>query len=248
MKWVDPGQCWGLHGHSTTHYLIMLFMFILSNTDNSYIPRSVLVALIDFSKAFNRINHSKVKVRLSDWGVPGRLLEILVSYLSGRSMILRYKGVNSLCHLMPGGSPQGTLLWVLIYLVYVSDIGMDLPEIPAVAPGTIDIPSVAYPPTTAITETEARLKFVDDLSIAECTSSNVSNQETLQKQLESINVSAKLHDMKLSLRKSKIMQFTLSKKHKLQPNITLEGANLDVVSETKLVGVTITDNCKWDTW
>ena len=124
---------------------------------------------------------------------------------------------------------------------------MDLPEIPAVAPGTIDIPSVAYPPTTAITETEARLKFVDDLSIAECTSSNVSNQETLQKQLESINVSAKLHDMKLSLRKSKIMQFTLSKKHKLQPNITLEGANLDVVSETKLVGVTITDNCKWDT-
>ena len=100
---------------------------------------------------------------------------------------------------------------------------------------------------TAITETEARLKFVDNLSIAECTSSNVSNQETLQKQLESINVSAKLHDMKLSLRKSKIMQFTFSKKHKLQPNITLEGANLDVVSETKLVGVTITDNCKWDT-
>ena len=114
-------------------------------TDNSSIPKSVLVALIDFSKAFNRINHSKVIVRLSDWGVPGRLLEILVSYLSGRSMILRYKGVNSLCHLMPGGSPQGTLLWKLIYLVYVSDIGMDLPEIPAVAPGTIDIPSGSLP-------------------------------------------------------------------------------------------------------
>ena len=110
MKRIDPGQCGGLHGHSTTHYLIMLYNFILSNTDNSYIPRSVLVALIDFSKAFNRINHSKVIVRLSDWGVPGRLLKILVSYLSGRSMILRYKGVNSLCHLMPGGSPQGTLL------------------------------------------------------------------------------------------------------------------------------------------
>ena len=116
----------------------MLYNFILSNTDNSSIPRSVLVALIDFSKAFNRINHSKVIVRLSDWGVPGWLLKILVSYLSGRSMILRYKGVNSLRHLMPGGSPQGTLLGVLIYLVYVSDIGMDLPEIPAaVAPATM---------------------------------------------------------------------------------------------------------------
>ena len=104
MKRIDPGQCGGLHGHSTTHYLIMLYNFILSNTDNSYIPRSVLVALTDFSKAFNRINHFKVMVRLSDWRVP-----------------------------------------------------------------------------TAITETEARLKFVDNLSIAECTSSNVSNQETLQK-------------------------------------------------------------------
>ena len=102
------------------------------------------------------------------------------------------------------------------------------------------------PTTTSITESEARLKFVDDLSIAECTPSNVTNQETLQTRLESINLLAKLHDIKLNLKKSKLMQFTFSRKQNILPNITLEGANLDFVNETKLLGLTITNNCKWD--
>ena len=56
---IDPGQFGGLKGHSTTHYLITLLDFILSHTDTSSVPKCVLVALIDFSKAFNRINQQK---------------------------------------------------------------------------------------------------------------------------------------------------------------------------------------------
>ena len=126
-----------------------------------------MLALIDFSKAFNRINHSKVIIRLSDWGVPGWLLRILISYLTGRSMILRYKGVDSARHLMPGGRPQGALLGVPLYLVYVSDIGMNLPPNPPQTQDTLDLPSVQSP-SPAITDLEARLKFFDDLSLAEC--------------------------------------------------------------------------------
>ena len=33
QKRIDPGQFGGLHGHSTNHYLIPLFYFILKNTD-----------------------------------------------------------------------------------------------------------------------------------------------------------------------------------------------------------------------
>ena len=65
-KRIDPGQYGGLRGHSTSHYLIQLYDFILSHTDNSRIPKAVIVALVDFSKAFNRIEHSKVITRLSD--------------------------------------------------------------------------------------------------------------------------------------------------------------------------------------
>ena len=59
-KIIDPGQFGGLKGHSTAHYLITLFDFILSKTENARIPRAGMDALIDFVKAFYQINHAKV--------------------------------------------------------------------------------------------------------------------------------------------------------------------------------------------
>ena len=266
---IDPGQFGGLSGHSTAHYLITLYNFILSNTDTTSIPKAVMVALIDFSKAFNRINHAKVIVRLSDWGVPGWLLKILVSYLTDRSMIIRYKGVQSSRHFMPGGSPQGALLGVLLYLVYVSDIGMDLPIIRQPVPDTIDLPSVTFPPTPAVTEQEARLKYVDDLSLAECVRLDTNlcsledqsgprlyhdrnglflppDKSVLQTRLEEVSRSAQFHDMKLNLKKTKVMPFNFTRKYDFLPNFSLDGIPLEVVYETKLLGITLTSDCRWD--
>ena len=66
-------------------------------------------------------------------------------------MIIGYKGVCSNRLLVPGGSPQGTLLGVLLYLVYVSDIVIDL--------------SQALPAVAGIEE--VGLKYVDELSLAQ---------------------------------------------------------------------------------
>ena len=46
------------------------------------LPHAVMVALIDFKKGFNRLNHNKIITHLSDWGVPGWILKILCSYLT----------------------------------------------------------------------------------------------------------------------------------------------------------------------
>ena len=216
-----------------------------------------MVALVDFSKAFNRINHAKVIVRLSDWGVPGWLLKILISYLTGRSMILRYKDVQSARHLMPGGSPQGALLGVLLYLIYVSDIGMDLPHIPQSEPGVVDIPSVEYPPPKAVSELEARLKYVDDLSLVECIKVESQlkqagnslylppGESSLQRRLDDLSTSAQLHDMKLNLSKTKVINFNFTRKFLFEPQFSIDGKLIEVVNQTKLLGPTITDDCKW---
>ena len=257
-KRIDPGQFGGLKGHSTSHYLISLYDFIASHTDSSKIPTAVNVALVDFSKAFNRINHAKVIIRLSDWGVPGWLLRILISYLTGRSMILRYKGTESLRHLMPGGSPQGALLGVILYLIYVSDIGMDLPEIPALVPGCVDLPTVPFPPNRAVSEKEARLKYVDDLSLAESMFlGNLTLQDDeglflppadslLQNRLDDLVTATRLHDMKLNHDKTKIISFSFSRKYPLNPVFSVSGQPIEVVKQTKLLGVILSDNCKWD--
>ena len=72
---MDPGQFGGMKGGSILQYLVVFFHFILSNADKP--SSAIIAALVDFSKGFNRLNHNKIMIRLSDKGVPGWLLRIL---------------------------------------------------------------------------------------------------------------------------------------------------------------------------
>ena len=106
---IDPGQCGGLKGSSITHYLVKLLHFIHTYLDLRQ-PHAVLLALIDLEKAFNRVSHQLVIEDLADMHVPGWLLLILISYLTRRSMHMRYKGATSSRRLLPGSTPQGLSL------------------------------------------------------------------------------------------------------------------------------------------
>ena len=121
---MDPGQFGGMKGGSILQYLVVFFHFILSNADKP--SSAIIAALVDFSKGFNRLNHNKIMIRLSDWGVPGWLLRILASYLTNRSMVLRYKNQEYTEEFLPSG-PQGVTLGPLIFAVEVNDAGMDPP-------------------------------------------------------------------------------------------------------------------------
>ena len=52
------------------HCLIDFVNFILYNQDLT-IPHAVVAMMVDFSKAFNRINHNIIITILSETGVPG---------------------------------------------------------------------------------------------------------------------------------------------------------------------------------
>ena len=91
---LDWGQYEGRKATSISHYLIDFVNFILYNQDLA-VPHSVIAVMIDFSKAFNRINHNIILTILSDMGVPGWLLRIVAGFLSNRELILRYKGKYS---------------------------------------------------------------------------------------------------------------------------------------------------------
>ena len=67
---LDLGQYGGVKGSSISHYLIDFINFILYNQDLA-IPHAVLAAMVDFSKAFNRIDHNTIITILSEMGVPG---------------------------------------------------------------------------------------------------------------------------------------------------------------------------------
>ena len=92
-------------------------------------PRAVLAVMVDFKKAFNRQNHNKLVTLLSDMGVPGWLLNIIIGFLSNRELILRYKGSESERKQLPGGSPQGTRLGMFLFLIMINFAGFPFHEI-----------------------------------------------------------------------------------------------------------------------
>ena len=265
---LDPGQMGGRKGCSIVHYLITLFHFILSGTDTTdKAPKAVIIALIDYSKGFNRISHNKLIIRLSDWGVPGWLLRILCSYLKDRSMTLRHKGTESSPHPLPGGSAQGCVLGILSFIVDISDSGMDVPSQPPPNPDEVDVHSLPQP-QPAVTASEVRQKFIDDQVQGELLKLDtdlhkmpenfigprtyhdrhglVNKEETLlQKRLNDIELHTSIHQMKINTKKTKIMPFNFTKKFDFNPKFTIDGRVLDVVHSTKLLGIVIQSDCKW---
>ena len=81
--------------------------------------------MIDFSKAFNRINHNILITKLSDIGVPAWLLNIVMAFLKDRTMVVRLNGATSSPRNLSGGGPQGTLLGLLLFLVMINEIGFE---------------------------------------------------------------------------------------------------------------------------
>ena len=73
--------------------------------------------MVDFSKAFDRQDHTILITKLSDMNAPGWLLRIVISFLTNRKMVVRYKGALSGPKELPGGGPQGTLLGLLLFLM-----------------------------------------------------------------------------------------------------------------------------------
>jgi hypothetical protein len=153
---IDPNQYGGQKGNSITHYLIEFINFVLYNQDMSN-PRAILAMMVDFKKAFNRQNHNRLVTLLSDMGVPGWLLKIIIGFLSERELIVRYKGCESERKRLPGGSPQGTRLGMFLFMIMINFAGFPFQEIERETGERIT--QMRRKPLNNL-----HLKYVDDLS------------------------------------------------------------------------------------
>ena len=88
---IDFRQYGGMKGNSTSHYIIELINFILMHQDSA-VPTAVIACMVDFSKAFNRQDHSILITKLCDMNVPSWLLKLVIAFLSNRKMHVQYKG------------------------------------------------------------------------------------------------------------------------------------------------------------
>ena len=256
---LDPGQCGGLKKSSISHYLIKLLHFIHHNLDKPQ-PHAVLVACVDMSKAFNRMSHQQVIQDLFDMKVPGWLLLILISYLTNRKMVLKFRGVLSSLRSLPGSSPQGTVLGVILFIIIFNGAALR----PTIPRPSWPLFSKRKNDPSAIT-----LKFVDDLSIAAKVNLKddlvedlnrpkpLAYEERLQTKLsdscneiqtilDSLENFSNCRKMKINSGKSNVMKFCKSKTKAFPAEVEIAGNFLEVKQEMKILGVILTPNLKWN--
>lgn len=173
---------------------------------------------LDLSKAFDRVSHPKLLLKLSAIFKNDQLITWMTSYLSNRSQYVCLEDGTSSLLPVTSGVPQGSVLGPLLFLIYINDIVKDV-QVPVKL-------------------------FADDCVIySEIKSPQ--DQVALNEALLKIKEWSDKWQMKINNDKTVAMTITW-KKNPLKYCYSIDAIPIKFVDHYKYLGVTITSKLLWN--
>lgn len=215
---LTPAQYGFRKNKSTELALLEQKEFILQNFENK---NMVLGIFLDFTKAFDLINHDILLLKLQHYGIRGTALSLISSYLQHRSQYVEISGRQSAVKRIAAGVPQGSVLGPFLFVLYINEIAH-------------------------IDDTATCIIYADDTSLFFSGSSGADLSIRANQTLGLINEWAKNNYLKLNINKTKAIMFHLrNKSYELQPLI-LNNVEIELVNSFKTLGVHFSENMTWD--
>ena len=195
---------------STTDALLQYLDDLTALLDRKDV-KFVQSACLDFSKAFDRLQPSIVLNKMRSYGFNSNVIELVSSFLSDRLQCVKFSGQFSSYKPINVGSPQGTRLGPLLWLIYVNDLSVDGFN---------------------------SLKYADDTTFyLECCNTNETN--LVGDAILTASRWSDDNNMILNQVKTIVMNTDLSRQNHYCDSILVGDTSISPSTETKLLGVTV---------
>ena len=174
------------------------------------------VVSLDFSSAFDCVNHKALLYKLQLVGIGGRIFNILSNFLSNRHQRVKVDSSFSNFTNVISGVPQGSVLGPLLFILYTTDMWSN-----------VSSKMVAYADDTTI------------YSIVNSPSDRAAAAESISSDLEHINRWCQLWGMQLNPSKTSCLIVSRSRTASpAHPQLSLNGHILNNCNTIKLLGIT----------
>ena len=204
--------------HSTCAALIMLMDKITHELEQG---NYVLGVFLDYSKAFDCINHSILLQKLHHYGIRGSALEWFKSYLAGRKQFVHFNNTKSNHRDVTCGVPQGSILGPVLFLIYINDI--------------VNVSNILFP-----------ILFADDSNVFYAGKDPNEMINIMNTELEKLSIWLKANKLSLNVKKTHYMFFCPPRKNVSFSNkLLIEGESITQVSETKFLGIMVDAKLSW---